>query len=153
MDRKEPGRDCPRTGVIGSANRVVKFTGPGRDLTDILFEVEILEATGTCSYRRAQVTGDTTVRFLASAGPALRNSRAAVQYFVAIVDAAGAVAAKQEFSLNLPFEAGQPAVQFADELRQTIPIIPDGNLGGYQILVGFQLSADELAYNRRLIGR
>ena len=153
LDRKDPDRDCPRTGVISSANRVVKFAGPGRDLTDILFEVEILDATGTCSYRRGQVTGDTTVQFLATAGPALRDRRGAVPYFVAIVDPAGGIAAKQEFSLTLTFEAGQPALQLADELRQTIPINTGGNLAGYQVLVGFQLSADELTYNRSLIGR
>jgi hypothetical protein len=153
FERPEPGRDCPQTSVIAAANRAVKFSGPGRDLTDILVEAEILSAVGKCSYRRDQVVGDTLVRFIAAAGPALRNNQGAVDYFVAITDGAGNVVAKQEFQLAIRFEGNVSTVELSEELRQTIPLAKGANAGSYQILVGFQLTREELAYNRRLIGR
>ena len=42
---------CPKLYVLADAGSLVRFKpGPGRDITDILFEGNVADFTGTCEY-------------------------------------------------------------------------------------------------------
>lgn len=144
------GFGCPRVGIVRDAASATTFRpGPGRDATDVQARAEILDYRGNCSYDRdGSLDVELDVAIGAERGPALAGERLPVDYFVAIVDGAQNVLAREAFRVDIDF-AGQRAASAVDQLGQRIPL-PRGVDGrNYEILVGFVLSADQLAWNRR----
>jgi hypothetical protein len=69
-------------------------------------------------------------------------------YLLAVVDGAGNIIAKDVFALNAVYEKNIVTARFRDQIVQTIPRISGRDIGTYHIQLGFQLSPEELAYNR-----
>jgi len=147
-----PPKPCPRVGVLDDAQRLVRFNpGGGRDLTDIRFEAEIGVRSGRCEYtsRDSQLEVEMAVEIQAVRAPNA-GKQGEFEYFVAITDRSQRILAKQVFTAVIPFETDRRAAGALEELVETIPLKP-GQLGNeFEIVVGFQLSPDELAYNRQL---
>jgi hypothetical protein len=150
-----PPKPCPRVGVLDEAQRLVRFApGAGRDLTDVRFEAEIGVQRGQCAYRSkdTKVEVDIVVEIQAVRAPNA-GRRGEFEYFVAVADRSQRILERQSFTLAIPFEADRRSAGALEEISQTIPLKP-GQFGSeFEIIVGFALSPDELAYNRRLRGR
>lgn len=141
---------CPRAAVVDDAKAVFSFRdGPGRDLTDILYEGLIVGVGGDCSYHEdGYVEADLSVRFNLSVGPALEDGIGRWEYFVAILDPDGQRIAKEVFDIELAFEQASFQTGLIDMTTQRIVYSPWPDARGYRILVGFQLTRDELDYLR-----
>jgi hypothetical protein len=72
-------------------------------------------------------------------------------YFVAVTDAGGNVVAKEIFAANISYDAGQSSSATEENIREIVPLSGTGVEKGYSIMIGFQLSDGELAYNRSLL--
>jgi hypothetical protein len=146
---------CPRGGIAPDTNTVVLFRdGPGRDVTDVLMQAQVVDMRITCEYaqgRRARpgVTLDLQIAFAADRGPAERNRRAAVPYFVAIVDGERNIVAKETFTAEFAWPDNRPRTGRVDQWEPVIPLKSNFDGPSYQILVGFQLTADQVEWNRR----
>jgi hypothetical protein len=150
-----PPKPCPRVGVLDEAQRLVRFSeGAGRDLTDVRFEAEIGVRAGRCEYTRkdSRLEVEIAVEIQAVRAPNA-GRRGEFEYFVAITDRAQRVVERQSFTAVIPFEADRRSGGALEELSQTIPLKPNQLGNEFEIIVGFALSPDELAYNRRLRGR
>jgi len=144
------GFGCPNVGILRDAATATAFRpGPGRDATDVQARAEILDFRGGCTYGRdGALDVELDVAIGAERGPALAGERLPVDYFVAIVDGAQNVLARQAFRVELDFD-GERVATAVEPLGQRIPL-PSGVDGrNYEILLGFVLSADQLAWNRR----
>ncbi len=141
---------CPHAAMVDDAKAVLSFRdGPGRDLTDILYEGQIVGVGGDCSYHEdGYVEADLSVRFNLSIGPALEDGIGRWQYFVAILDPDGQRIAKEVFDIELAFEQASFQTGLTDMTTQRIVYSPWPDAQGYRILVGFQLTRDELEYLR-----
>jgi predicted small secreted protein len=73
----------------------------------------------------------------------------AYPYFLTVITPDGTILSKDVFALSMVYEKGQINIRKQDKLRQIIPLMPGQKADQFQIIVGFQLSEDELAYNRR----
>ena len=73
---------------------------------------------------------------------------AELEYFVAVTGPGDQILAKETFGTRLDF-AGRNRIGVAEELAQRIPLPSDSDPGSYAVLVGFQLTPEELADNRR----
>ena len=144
---------CPRAAVVDDAKAVSSFRdGPGRDLTDILYEGLIVGVGGDCSYHEdGYVEADLSVRFNLSIGPALEDGIGRWQYFVVILDPDGQRIAKKVFNIELAFEQASSQTGLMDLTTQRISYSPWPDARGYRILVGFQLTREELDYLRSRI--
>lgn len=149
--RKAPNLPpCPRVGILGDAYKGTQYRdGPGRDLTDVAFDVELLDYNGSCKYENNQstVVVSFVLQVAAARGPAASQPEALVPYFVAVVDKQQTVLSRQRFVARVPFKEGQRRIVVGEELEQSIP------LGGrrsteVEILVGLELPADQLGRNR-----
>ncbi len=69
-------------------------------------------------------------------------------YLLAVVDGSGKIIAKDVFALNAVYEKNIVTARFRDQIVQTIPRISGRDIGAYHIQLGFQLSPEELSYNR-----
>ncbi len=145
----EPPPPCPEVYLVPDARRLVKFAGPGRDLTDVQFEAALQGADLFCEYDdNGIMEGVLQVSFVASRGPADRRRMAPFTYFVAVATVDKEVVAREEFRLAVPFEGNRTRVSASEELTPRIPIKPGESPLDYRIFVGFSLSPEELRYNR-----
>jgi hypothetical protein len=148
---------CPRAGILPDANTVVLFRdGPGRDLTDVIAQAQIVDVAVGCVYtsgrRPPGVTLDLQIAIAAERGPADRARRAALPYFVAILDGDQNIVAKEYFEARFEFPDNRTRVGRVDELEPVIPLRSNFDGPSYRVMVGFQLNADQLAWNRRQRG-
>lgn len=151
-DSVDAGADalaCPRVAIVRDASRVTQFQdGPGRDLTDVVSRAAIADFTGGCDYGDDGVTVGFELALVAERGPAMQGSQGAYEYFVAVTAPDGTILNKRTFETTIDFPANVSRSGSLEELEQVIPLPADTNARDYQILLGFQLSPDQLDYNR-----
>jgi hypothetical protein len=151
-NRGEPERvapTCPPALVVSETSSVTKFrAGPGRDLTDIVAQAEMGGIVSNCAPDRSGVTITVQFRVAAAIGPANRERRVQLDYYFAVVDPDQQVPAREVRQLDLQFPGGQQRQELAEQVEVRIPAVRRGRERGYQVLVGFHLTPDELQYNR-----
>jgi hypothetical protein len=147
--RKEPPPACPRLGIVADTADLIRYRpGGGHDITDQLFSAQIGNVTGDCRVDKASANVDMKVSIVGERGAALTAPQADVEYFVAVTGPGDQILAKETFRTRLDF-AGRNRTGVAEELAQRIPLPEGSDPGAYHILVGFQLTPEELADNRR----
>jgi len=148
-DGPPPG--CPRTDFVSDLDHVTAFAeGAVGDLTDVRFDARLGGLSAVCNFERDELVMDIAFQVIATRGPANRDNQAEVTYFLAIADETGAVIAKETFSNTLPFKGNLRRVAITDEFAPRIPYPADKLiLNQYRVLIGFQLTPEQLAYNRR----
>lgn len=144
---------CPEVQVLADTARVVDFAGSGRDLTDKRFEASIANTSLTCEIRETdrgpEVVAELQVLFELEKGPASRDDRLGLRYFVAVARDGDTVLNRRAFDLRAQLSGSQTRGRVVETLAPTIPLAPRENPRSYRIYVGFVLSQDQLDYNRR----
>lgn len=143
----EPPPPCPPVGAPAPLDGFTQFDGGGRDLTQVRFSGRIDGVDLACEYDEKGVDVALRVRFVVERGPADQSRRADIRYFVAVEDGPGNVTAKQQFDVAVPFEGNIRRVARIDELELRIPT-PRQGFRQTRVLVGFQLTQEQLEYNR-----
>ncbi|MGE0256647.1 MAG: hypothetical protein AB7N54_11280 [Alphaproteobacteria bacterium] len=145
---------CPAIVVVGETAELTQFRpGPGRDLTDVIAEGRIDRFDGFCeTERKRDGTGEVSVElqlfFAIARGPANTTRTATYEYFVAVADKSERILAKQTFSADVAFEGNRNRLTAFETLEQTIPLAANQDGGAFTVYVGFQLTPDQLDYNR-----
>lgn len=141
-------RPCPQAVVLSDASRQVKFSGQGRDLTDVLFEATIGTGRMVCEYDENVLDVDLQVQVIAARGPANSDRLANISYFVAVARSDQTVLARQSFDIAIPFPGNRTRVSGLEEIGQVITLQGQEDGGDYRIYVGLDLTREELEYNR-----
>jgi hypothetical protein len=140
---------CPRATILSEGSSVTKFRdGTGRDLTDVTAQADIVDVAVECSYDRGGVDVAMQLAIAATRGPADRARVADFDYFVAVADAQRNILAKEVFRVRFQFPQTQSRVGQIEEIAPRIPLKDRADGVTYQIVVGFQLSPEELEWNR-----
>ena len=150
---------CPTYWVVSDAASVVKFRdGPGRDLTDVNYEGEIVGVQLGCvsNINKRTLAGtmdvDVTVRFDAGRGPANRDHKARFDYFVKVLDPNRNILKGESLSVVIDFPGNKTRVRFRSlPLTLELPITSKWPNSYYQIFVGFKLTREQLDFNRKRI--
>lgn len=146
-DRREAA--CPQGIVPADAGTVTHFRdGPGRDLTDVVAEAHIVNILVQCKYDRRGVTVDLQVAIAVDRGPADRSRVAEFDYFVALVDPEQNILAKEPFRVRFEFRDNRTRLGTIEELEPRLPLADVMKGPEHQVLIGFQLTPEELAWNR-----
>lgn len=69
-------------------------------------------------------------------------------YFVAVTSPGGKIMAKEIFAASMTYGSHESTHSYFEKLREVIPISSKENAKNYKILIGFQVTKDQLAYNR-----
>jgi hypothetical protein len=140
---------CPRASIISDGATVTKFReGTGRDLTDVVAQGEIVDVAVECDYDRRGVDVALQVAIAATRGPADRSRVAEFDYFVAIADPQRNILAKEVFSVRFQFPQNQARTGTVEDIEPHIPLKNRADGVEYQIIVGFQLTPEEIEWNR-----
>jgi hypothetical protein len=150
----DPGPVCPATAVLSDAATVAKLK-PGvstamAKATDISFQAEMSQARLDCNYNRADNKLVINVKFAvkASRGPAAAATNPQLPYFISIIDADNNVLVKNVYN-SQPQMEGRSNNTYTETVSDLpVPLAMDRRPSDYEILTGFQLTPDELAYNR-----
>ncbi len=152
---------CPNYWLVSDAASVVKFRqGPGRDLTDVDYEGEIVGVQLGCisnidkRTRTGTMIVDVTVRFDAARGPANRDRKARFDYFIRVLDPNRKILKGEDLSVVINFPGNRTRLQFrSSPLTLELPITSKWPPSYYRIFAGFKLTRKELDFNRKKIGK
>jgi hypothetical protein len=142
---------CPAITILGDAARVSLFKqAASQDINDLQLEARMATLGGTCHYDGDDVIVAVEFDVEAVQGPNASITSSALPVFVAVTRLSESVSAKIVEDVQLTFEGGDrgaKALKKIDEIR--IPLGDDVSAADYEVVVGFQLTYDQLQYNRR----
>ena len=144
---------CPTLTLLTDAGDLTRFAGAGRDVTDLALAARITAIGAKCA-RDGKSAVKATVNIVADVarGPSFTGRAVDIPYFIAITEA-GRIVDKRSFTAHIDFPANVSRVPFfGPEIDLYVAVSPEKNASVYKIFVGFSLTADEVAYNRRAAG-
>jgi hypothetical protein len=148
------GPICPASAVLSDAVVVTKLkpgTPPGQpNPANIAFTAEMSQAKLDCNFNREKNTLSVDINFAvkASRGPAGMGADPQLDFFVAVVDADNNIISKTVYHGQPDLRGKQSNVYTQNVDNVPVPLAMDKRPYDYEILTGFQLTPDELAYNR-----
>ncbi len=144
---------CPGAASLVEASNVTGFTaGATGDPAQAQYRAAISNVTTDCSIDRHARTADSSVEihFVATRAPNGEAVSYRVPYFVA-VRSGTEIVAKKVFWVRFGFSPGQASTTFDQSIGSTVIKIANTKQPyEYQILVGFQLTKEQLEYNRKI---
>ncbi|MDF1791935.1 MAG: hypothetical protein P1U88_08495 [Thalassobaculaceae bacterium] len=151
--KPEP-KACPPAGAVAGVERMTSFRpGGGEDLTEVQFTARVDSVESVCQYDDDGVEVAMNVRLVAERGPADTARQADLQYFVAIENGSGNFTAKKIYDVSMPFEGNRRRVGIVEEVDIMIPTPADKNFAEIRILIGLQITAEQVDFNRRTKGQ
>ncbi|WP_439814056.1 hypothetical protein [Zavarzinia sp. CC-PAN008] len=138
---------CPSVARLKDTERVTVFRpGSGRDITDILYEGEVTQVALTCRARDESISVDVKLAVVARRGP-VSDIGDAEQPIFAVAARGEAVALRTGEMLDLSFNRDGVAIE---ETTVSFEIPREGQESprALDVLVGFVLTREQLAFNR-----
>ena len=154
-----PGRNqfpppCPSAAILAEAADFDRYRGDGvgpHDLTDLEVHGRIGGVHGSCVIPGGQSALSVSVSIIVelTRGPAMQGRSAQISYFAtelqgqSIIDKQALVS-----TVTFPPNVDRMTLQSGD-LNLALPITPEKTGASYTVLVGFQLTPDEMLDNLR----
>lgn len=150
-DRPNVG-PCPLMGVLYDNARLVDFAAPNLErYSNIEFTAEMQGIHGLCRYVDADpITMSIDIDMAFGRGPAATSDRQTYRYWVAVTRRGIAPIEKVYFDVDVRFPNGEAVVNRTEHIEHiVIPrATPDLSGENFEILVGFELTAEQLQFNR-----
>jgi hypothetical protein len=149
----EGGPPCPSTAVLSDAVTVTKLKAGVAAMpnpANVVLTAEMSQAQLECEYdaEKNAITINLNFAVRATRGAAATGDDPELDYFIAMVDAGGNVLTKNIFK-SQPDLNGRMAGEYTQTVSNFVfPMATDMRPIDYQLLTGFQLTPQELAYNR-----
>lgn len=139
---------CPAIGLVENTTTVTRFKEPG-DYTEgnVLYSASISHLTSSCDRKGGGVQSDIAFDVSAVKGPVSGTDQLSLPYFVAVTTKGGGIIAKQVFNSVVDLsKGGRGAVR--EHIQQMLTDLKnEKDLHEYEILIGFQLTDDDMVYN------
>ena len=151
LDTRQNAGACPPVGSVYDAARVVEFDEGSEDLySDIRYTGEITDVRSFCRYTGDNpLTAELEVDFAFGKGPAADADKHDFGYWVAVTRRNGKVLAKEFYTVSADFRNSELDGTTQKIEKITIPRADETIAGSnFEILVGFDVTEEELAFNR-----
>jgi len=149
-DPEELAPQCPLVSVIPYADQHVVYNGSGRDLTDLVFRVQIVDVQGKCkgTMGKRTLAAHAQLQMLVTRGPAASSREVDVLYGVGVVKD-GMVLDRRDKTEHVVFPPNADTVRVnADPVDFVFPT-PDGMSGPrYHLYYWLEISPEEKAANQ-----
>jgi hypothetical protein len=141
---------CPHAIIMPELQAVAKFRpGPGRQDSDVTYGARLLAADTSCTADKKKGGVNVATKLGVAAirvNPDVRNGQ--ITYFVAVIDRKQAILNKRDFTIDLDFPRNQSRLEITEQLEEFIWLSGEANGADYGIVIGFELTPEELQYNR-----
>ena len=142
---------CPVPAILADTATYTAFRpGTTPDLANELYSVSLDQATTDCVYNNSTqvVRASLDLTFRATRAPSSVGASYSVPYFVVVHEGAR-IYAKHAYTLNFTFAPGAAMSVIKHAPNQTRIKIDNGKLPwNYQLLAGFQMTDQQIAYNK-----
>jgi len=137
---------CPSATTVPDLQTLARLT-PGGGADDVQSAGRIAAVNATCDKEKAGVASYLSIDFaFLRTGPTVKHID--LPYFVAIADSAGNILGKQQFTVAADFPGEAATMRTTEKVTAHLPLT-NPQLGNvYTIVVGFQLSKNEIDFNR-----
>ncbi len=143
---------CPLMGVLYDTARIVKFNQPGSQrYANIEYTGEMQGVQGLCRYVEADpIAMNMEIEMAFGRGPAATSDRQTYRYWVAVTRRGRAPIEKVYFDVDVRFPRGQDVVTHRERIDEIVIPRATADTSGenFEILVGFELTPEQLAFNR-----
>lgn len=154
-----PHPACPSIQMLQDADKLAQYRpGPGRDITDIIFEAELIGFRGECEYQEedgkfTSVGLILKVQMEVTRGPANPTREARLPYFVAIPKFYPSPEGRKDFAVRIVFPENVNTMTVnAQEIEISVPLSDRLKGPETRIFLGFALTREQLEENRKRRG-
>ena len=145
----QPARACPAVAMVADTDVLTRFApGAVADAGSILAEATLFGINSACRAGDERAVVDIAFQIDATRGLGAGIAAIDLPFFIAVIDAGGTILAKEVFVSRLTFDESGAATE-VERLVEDIPLGAGQRPVDFQVLVGFQLTADELRHNQR----
>jgi len=145
--------NCPYAAALAPTTTLTAFRPDMKDdPAGEQYTVGLTEVNTDCSFDSDNGTTDSSLElsFKAKRPPSPDAASYKVPYFVAITQGVQ-VLSKHDFWVNFSFPAGATSTSFSDSVGSTKITLENGKKPyDYEIVVGLQLTHDQLDYNKKI---
>lgn len=145
---------CPQVEIVDDLSSISDFSHPRKqDKDHLISRVDLKSAQSTCKLSSKTAIIDLKLLFNGKLGPNGRKTASerpffSYPFFVAVTTPTGKIMAKEIFAASITYGANENQHTYFENLRQIIPIKSKNQANNYHVLIGFQVTPDQLAYNR-----
>ena len=145
---------CPQVEIVDDLSSISDFSNPKKqDKHNLISRVDLKSAESTCKLSSKTAIVDLKLLFNGKLGSKGRKKETekpffSYPFFVAVTTPAGKIIAKEIFAASMTYGAKENEHTYFENLRQIIPIKSKVQANNYRILIGFQVTPDQLEYNR-----
>ena len=149
LDQGTLGR-CPPTAILEGPGELTRFkSATAKAPTDVLFHTKMTTFSGICDFDANSIDIELGISIEAVRGPANTSAKAEFAYFVAILKKDKTVLTRTEFPIIAEFERQDTRFNFVENVTVTIPRRKNDSTDDYIVYLGFEMTPEELAHNRR----
>ncbi len=149
--------ECPQVEIVEDLSTISDFTDPKKQTNNNLTSrVVITKAESECDLSSQTATVDLKLIFDGTLGPKGRARKTdkpffSYPFFVAVTTPSGKILAKEIFAASMTYNANENTHTYFENMRQIIPIKNKKQARFYKVLIGFQVTPDQLKYNREYL--
>lgn len=143
---------CPPVSVRPDLQKLTEFQNDAKPSdSSKISEAEMLHVQNTCRVENGALVMQVDITVAGKTGPKARVKSTdqpsfAYPYFLAVTDGSGAVLAKEIFAVTVAYGKDKKEITQTENIFQTMPF-PNKEAGQvYNVIVGFQLTEDQLNY-------
>lgn len=150
---------CPNYYILEDAANLTQFQeGPGRDIIDVVARARIGEMQLGClsdietDTDSGKMVIDVSPVIAAEMGPANATNTATLPYFVVVTDPDKNILYREPLSVRVSFEGNKTQIiLIAPPTSIELPITPKIRNDYYRVYSGFELTKEQVEYNRKAI--
>ncbi len=141
---------CPNAAILEAPGELVRFAdGTRAGPENVLFRTKMNQVSGVCDFDENTIDMELSVAMEANRGAANTDGKAQFTFFIAVIDRDRKILMREDFPLIAVFERDDDDVKFSENLTLEIPRQEGFAPTDYSVYLGFEMTPDELAYNRR----
>jgi len=140
---------CPEVRVLSELGNLTRFKpGDGRDITDVVMEAQFEEVRGECSVDDDEVEMAILIVLTARRGPASDVSADSFSMLAAVTDQRRKVLSRRIIPGQVDFSGNRARVSYLERLKIVIPKTEVQSGEDFIVFVGFELTRNEVEFNR-----
>jgi hypothetical protein len=151
-DNEPNAGPCPLMGVLYDSARLVEFAGDGRSrYGNVAFTGEMRGVRGLCRYvGEDPIVMNIEIDMAFGRGPAADSQDRSYTYWVAVARRGSTPIEKQYYTVDVRFPNGQDVMETTQAIETIVIPRANADISGenFEILVGFELTPEQLNFNR-----
>lgn len=140
---------CPEVRIPQTTERLIEYReGPGRDITDVVMEVELKFLSGECKVNDERILMDFPVAVGARRGPANKSGRSEVTVILAVTDRDKNILQRREVPFVLVFPGNRVTIVNAERMEFRIPKTEEQSAEDFLVFLALKVTKEQRELNK-----